>query len=127
MSILPWAFGHNRFLEVIWGTPDHERLKRCFACVARGIYYHEFGQAFTGGLQVLLGHLHYTDANSAQFVRFIRDGLKLELSAKPACGHNPQVFHYQITQPDVFGLRTVRLCFYAGIEIYVALIPAGTE
>ena len=29
----------NKFLEIIWGTPDQDRLNRCFSQIAYGIYY----------------------------------------------------------------------------------------
>lgn len=117
----------NEFIEVIWGTPDHERLVRCCASIAQGIYYHEFEHRFSGRLQILLGHLRYSDPNSAQFVRFIKDRVDLELSNKPRRGDNQDAFFYQITDPDHLGLLTMRLCFYGGIEIYIALIPKGIE
>ena len=30
---------NNRFLEVIWGTPDHDRLIKCFDHVVRGLFF----------------------------------------------------------------------------------------
>lgn len=117
----------NRFLEVIWGTPDHERLVRCFTVIAHGIYYHEFKHRFSGNLKVVLGHLRYGDSNSAQFVSFIRGKLDQELSDKPRRGSNQSVFFYQITDKDQWGLSTIRLCFYGGIHIYVGLIPEGAK
>ena len=40
------ALENNRFLQIIWGTPDAPRLLRCFDHVARGLYFHYFGVRF---------------------------------------------------------------------------------
>jgi hypothetical protein len=115
------------FIEMIWGTPDHERLNRCFESIVYGLLYHESGQAFQGRLKIFMGHLHYSHPNTAQFSRFIKDRIDIDLQGRPRIGQNPDVFFYQTTLPDSLGLWAIRLCFYGGIEVFVAVIPADKE
>ena len=53
----------NKFLEVLWGTPDFERLERCFEHIAFGIFYHHFKKKFRGGVKVLLGYIYDKEKN----------------------------------------------------------------
>lgn len=45
----------------------------------------------------------------------------------PRLGANQDVFFFQFSEPDQFGLRSARFCFYDGINIYVAFIPDGVS
>lgn len=119
--------GEGQFIEVIWGTPDHERLIRCFEAISYGIMFRELGAPFRGGFKVFLGHLRYSDPNSAEFKRFIKDRIDLDMRERPRVGANPEVFFYQLSGEDQFGLSSIRLCFYGGVEIFVAVIPEGKE
>ncbi|MDT1858124.1 hypothetical protein FPK33_26840, partial [Acinetobacter baumannii] len=40
-------------------------------------------------------------------------------------GKNQEVFFYQVTDPEQFGLYLFRLCFYGGLDVYVAVLPDG--
>lgn len=119
------ADGH--FIEVIWGTPDHERLIQCFEAVSYGVMFSKCGKPFTGRFKVFLGHLRYSDPNSAEFARFIKDRIDLDMQQCPKVGQNPEVFFYQVSSEDRFGLSSIRMCFYGGIEIFTAVIPDGLE
>jgi hypothetical protein len=44
----------NRFVEVIWGTPDVARLSTCFDHIARALHYHHVGHRFEGKVKILL-------------------------------------------------------------------------
>jgi hypothetical protein len=92
----------NKFLDVIWGTPDYSRLNQCFDRIARGLYYHRFGQRFRGDTKAVLGYLTPDTQNPAEFQRFVRDKIQLELQGKKRCGANPEVFTFQFTDPDPY-------------------------
>ena len=117
----------NKFLDVIWGTPDYSRLNQCFGRIARGLYYHRFGQRFRGDIKAVLGYLTPDTQNPAEFQRFVRDKIQLELQGKKRCGANPEVFTFQFTDPDPYGLYSLHLQFYGGLDVYVALIPARAK
>lgn len=117
----------NRFVEVIWGTPDVERLRRCFDRIVRGLHLHHFGRPLEGETRILLGYLFYSDRSAKNFSQFIVDRAELDLVDKPRYGMNQEVFYYQITEPDQFGLFVFRLCFYGGLNVYAAIIPNGVE
>lgn len=117
----------NLFIEVIWGTPDQPRLLRCFDHLARGLYFHHFGMPLFGDVKPYLRYLTPSEANGTEFKRLIDDKATADLEGKPRFGANPDVFFYQLTDPDPYGLRLLHLCFYTGLSIYCAIIPAGVE
>lgn len=117
----------NKFIEVIWGTPDVERLRRCFDRIVRGLHLHHFGKPLEGETRILLGYLFHADRSAKNFTQFISDRAALELTDKPRYGKNEDVFYYQVTAPDQFGLFLFRLCFYGGLNVYAAVTPEGVE
>jgi hypothetical protein len=118
---------NNAFLEVIWGTPDHDRLEACFDRLARGLFRHHFGRNFRGKLKIMPGYLDPANKNSASFMAFIKHRAELELRGKQRCGHNSGVFYYQFTDPDEHGLFMLRMCFYEGADEFVSFLPEGTK
>ncbi|WP_244442624.1 hypothetical protein [Azospirillum lipoferum] len=118
---------NNSFIDCIWGTPNYERLSRCFDRIVRGIYLHHFGEKFFGETRVVLGYLSIKEPSARNFYHFIRDKSEIELRDKQNHGNNPDVFYYQISDRDQFGISLVRFCFYGGINIYASLKPDGTQ
>jgi hypothetical protein len=119
--------GPNKFIDVIWGTPDYARLFGCFDHIARGLHFHEFGKRFVGSTKPLIGYTCETESNPLEFKRLIKDKVTAELSGKQRIGANPDIFTYQFTDPDQFGLFLVHLQFYGGMDVYVGFIPESTE
>jgi hypothetical protein len=117
----------NRYIEVIWGTPDSHRLHRCFDQIVRALYFHHFGAKFDGRVVSLLSNLTPSDKEAKELYRFLRDRAALDLRNKERYGANQDVFYYQVTDPDQFGLRLFHVCFYGGVQIYSSLLPSGTE
>jgi len=117
----------NNFLEVIWGTPDHQRLINCFKHIAYGLHYEFFKKQFNGEVKVLLGYLHSKDQSNNNFVQFIKDRSAIDLEGKTKNGENPDIFYYQFTEPDQFGLYMLHLRFYGGIDIYISFIQNSVE
>lgn len=117
----------NKFLEIIWGTPDHERLIKCFTHIAYGLYFYHYQSRFCGETKVMLGYLHSTDENNNNFVQFIKHRAEIELRDIQKFGGNQDVFYYQLTKEDNFGLFMLHLRFYGGIDIYISFIPNDKE
>ncbi|MEK7951004.1 hypothetical protein [Luteolibacter soli] len=117
-------YGPNQFVDVIWGTPDYDRLSTCFDRIARGLHFHHFGTKFTGRTRTLLGYTANPKANPREFQRFICEKVASELKDKPRLGANPEVFSFQFTDPDHFGLFVVHLQFYGGMDVFVGFMPA---
>ena len=115
----------NRFLDVIVGTPDADRLSQCFDRIVRGLYYHHFGFKLVGETKSVLGFLFHQSVNAKNFLKFIKRRVELELVDEPKHGSNPEVFFYQITQPDQFGAFLFHLCFYESVNIYVSVVLDG--
>ena len=121
---LEWLeFAPNKFIDVIWGTPDYVRLSNCFDRIARALYFNSFGSRFLGTTRVLLGYVLDQSKNPAEFKKFIKEKVKSELASKPRLGANPEVFTYQFTDPDHYGLFVLHLQFYDGLDIYISFMP----
>jgi len=120
-------FGPNNFIDVVWGTPDYERLNACFDRIARGIHLAHFGRKFLGASRTILGYTRSDSPNPAEFQRFMRDKVAIELQGKPRLGSNSDVFTFQFTDVDQFGFYLAHLQFYGGLDIYVALAPYDCE
>lgn len=117
----------NKFIEILWGTPDYERLINCFSHIAYGIYYHHFKQKFNGELKPYLGFLHTNEQNPKAFKAFIKEKVRVELADEPKYGDNLEVFYYQFTKPDNFGIFLVKLCFYQNVDVFVSYMPSGSQ
>jgi hypothetical protein len=113
----------NDFLEVIWGTLDHERLKNCFEHIAYGLHYHHLEQYFNGEVKVILGYLHSKDKGNNNFIKFLKDRAKIDLKDIPKNGSNKDVFYYQFTDSDENGIYMVHMRFYGGIDVYASFRP----
>ena len=119
--------GNNRFLEILWGTPDKDRLTSALEAIAYGLHLHHFEQRFVGRVKVHFGYLRYEEGNSREWNSFIQERCALDLEGKPVQGANPGVFQYQVSDKDQYGLYIMRLKFYGGLDVYVAFIPEGTQ
>ena len=125
---IEWVeFQPNKFIDVVWGTPDFERLNRCFDHIARGLHFHEFGQKFDGETKTLIGFTHEDEPNPVEFKRFMRDKVTSELDGKPRLGANSEIFTYQFTDKDQFDLSALHLQFYGGLDIYVGMVPSASN
>jgi hypothetical protein len=120
-------FAENKYFEVIWGTPDVERLNKCFDHIVRGLHFHHFKVSFKGTIRVLLGYLKHQENSQTNFNAFIKHKAEMELEGRPCYGENKEVFFYQVTEKDQFGLYLFRLCFYGGLNIYAALMPESSQ
>jgi hypothetical protein len=117
----------NKFIDVVWGTPDHTRLYDCFDRISRGLFLDSFARKFSGRTKTMLAYLPPDASNPKEFKRFIRDKLKIEIAGKARLGSNPDVFFYQFSGPDQFGLYLVHLLFYGGLDVFVAMIPDESQ
>lgn len=115
----------NKFIDVIVGTPDADRLVQCFDRIVRGLYYHHFGTKLIGETKSLLGFVLHKSVSAKNFQKFIKRRAEMELAARPKHGSNPEVFYYQTTEPDQFGVFLFHLCFYGAVNVYVAVVLEG--
>lgn len=54
----------NKFVDVIWGTPDSDRLRVCFEHIVHALHFHHFGQTFRGTMKLYLGYLWFKEKNA---------------------------------------------------------------
>jgi hypothetical protein len=117
----------NKFIDVIWGTPDIERLNKCFEHIAYGLHHFHFGKRFEGRIRIMLGYLHHETGDAKTFCEFIRDRSEIDLVGQPKVGENPAAFFFQVTDYDQFGLFMIKMCFYGGLNVYAAFVPQSTD
>lgn len=116
---------NNKFMDLLWGTPDHPRLMDCFRHIAYGIHRYHFGINFTGKIKPYLSFIHPAEDNPQEFKKFIEHKASMDLDGKTKHGHNQEVFYYQFTDSDKYGLYLGRLCFYQNVNVYISYLPEG--
>lgn len=77
----------------------------------------------SGGDKVILGYLHSEDESNNNFVQFIKDRVAIDLKNIPQYGANKDIFYYQFSEPDEYGIYMVHMRFYGGIDIYASFLP----
>lgn len=117
----------NSFLDVLWGTPDLERLARCFEHIAYGLHLHHLKRKFFGQVKFHLGYLHYSEGNPKTWNEFLIARAEIDIKDKEKIGANPEAFYFQISDTDQFGLYIMKMCFYGGVNVYAAFIPEGAK
>ncbi len=117
----------NKFMDLIWGTPDYSRLVDCFKHIAFGIYRHHFKEIFKGGVKPYLEFIHPAERNPKVFKEFISRKAEGELKELSRYGSNQEVFYYQFTPKDNNGLILGKLCFYQNVNVYIAYRAEGVE
>lgn len=117
----------SQFVDLIWGTADHTRLKRCFEHIAYGLHRHHFGKNFRGKIHVLLEYLAFKEHNARMVAKLVRGLADRDLAGKKKLGGNPGIFYYQVSDPDQFGLYMMRLCFYEGLFVDVSFTPETSD
>ena len=118
---------HNKFIDVIAGTPDLDRLRSCFEHIAYGIYRHHFGENFIGEIKLIPGFLMSLDRNHEDFKNLVKHKFDIEAKNKEKLGENPEIFYYQFTKVDENGFLGMKMCFYKGVDVYVSYNPSSTE
>lgn len=53
--------------------------------------------------------------------------MERDVEGKPTMGSNPEVFSYQVADPDQHGCYGMRLRFYGGIEVLAAFTPSEAK
>jgi hypothetical protein len=118
---------NNKFIDVLWGSPDVLRLRRCFEHLVRGLLFHDFGQMFQGQVHIHLAFLHLEAGNAKTMNEFLIRRLEIDVIDQPQLGANLEVFYYQRSEPDQFGLFAYRLRFYGRVEVMAGVLPATSS
>lgn len=104
----------NKFIKAIAGTPDIQRLHKCFEHIAMGLFFHDYGHTFSGKIHLISAFLHSQDKDYEILKAFIKEKEPSELIQQRR-GSNPQW-----GQPDLLGLFTLKLCFYENVTVYAS-------
>lgn len=117
----------NKFIDVLIGTPDYNRLLKCFDHIFFGIHRYHFKENFFGKIKTHLNFIIPHQKNPQSFKDFIKHKAEDELRGKQKFGDNLRVFYYQISDVDKFGIFLIKLCFYENVIVYGAFCPVGEE
>lgn len=109
---------------VKWVTVDTVRLIHSFEAIARAIYYHEFGQSFSGSCKVVSKIFFSLEDKNSTIFNF--RAAKLIEAEQPHWktqikGSNPKIFTYQFSPIDSIGTITLLLNFFEKTVVYVVL------
>jgi hypothetical protein len=118
---------NNKFISIIEVTPDLARLIRCFEHIAYGVYRHHFGKSFVGELKIFPGFLNSQDKSPENFKKFVKHRFDIDTYGKNKMGNNKSIFYYQFIDEDEAGLIGLKICFYEGVDVFIAYKPDGTE
>lgn len=58
---------------------------------------------------------------------FLLRRLEIDVIDQPQLGANPEVFYYQRSKPDQFGLFAYRLRFYGRVEVMAGVLPTTSS
>jgi hypothetical protein len=116
--------GNN--ISVLKGEANIKRLNSCFKNIAYGLYFEEFKKTFKGKIKIVNDLTVKETKNQKSFIKLLEYAFLNDKSKLPKKGENPEIFYYQFTEPDKFGLISLRMTFYEGINIYVGLMPENS-
>jgi hypothetical protein len=107
--------------SVIAGTPNLVRIKKCIEQISCGLYYYEYGKQFKGEFRVVYDFVKYEDDNINKLIPYFHDVYKKAANTYPIKGDNSEIFAYQITPPNEFGIIGLKLSFFEGTHFFVSL------
>jgi hypothetical protein len=118
---------NGNITKAIKGRMNIKRLNKCFESISYGLYYVENQKIFDGQIAVLNGFSEKETKNHESFIQIIEYAFENDKAKHKEKGDNKEVFFYQFTDPDKFGLISLRFCFYGTLHVYAALIPKGSK
>jgi hypothetical protein len=108
---------------------DTDRVQNCFEHIAHALYYHHFGNKFSGDLRFLQDWAVTPDKKQEYLVN-TKDGLvpvldfvKQYFAELEHDGKNASVFRYRFEEPDEHGISSVALQFYERTNVFIAYGP----
>ena len=110
---------------VLIGNPDITRLTKCFEDIAYGVWYHEHGSRFKGLIKMVFGFLIHERKDDQTLMKFIKRRFEVDPGLLTVKGSNPEVFTYQFCKPDNAGSISLKLTFYQGTDVFIAMLPEG--
>ncbi len=113
----------ERNYPVLIGRPDLPRLHLCFTHIAHGIYYHKFGKRLEGKSHILIDFVTYEAEQSETYKLLSRKRFEMEPQKSQTEGGSPEIFNYEMMEPDEFGLIAMKMTFYEGATVFVAFQP----
>ena len=109
------------------GRMNIKRLNKCFENISYGLYFIENKEVFEGEVKIINGFSEIESKNHKSFIDVVEYSFENDQSKHTERGENKEVFFYQFTDPDKFGLISLRFCFYGTLYVYAALIPKGSK
>lgn len=118
---------NGNVLKALKGVMNVKRLNKCFENITYGLFFKEHNSIFKGEIRILNGFSEIESNNHESLIKLIEYTFENDKSKHQEKGENKDVFSYQFTDPDKFGLISLRLCFYGTLYVYIGLMPDGCE
>lgn len=108
--------------DVIVFDADDQRLGYAVDSITRALFFHEFKSCFEGTCYVHIGHYSAGSAqygpNTEAISAIMRERSQWNTKVK---GEYPEVFQYQFSPTDEWGVTSLILTFYETINVVVVL------
>lgn len=112
---------------VLIGMADLPRLHSCFNHIAHGIYRHKFGKRFKGKVHIIIDFLNYESEETENYKLLCRKRFEMEPQKLQTEGNIPDIFRYEVFEPDEIGMIAMRMVFYGHASVFVAFQPETTQ
>lgn len=113
---------------VLVGKANMPRLCNILESIARGLYFYEKRERFTGRCCILPRFINYDGNTDIELIKRITALLvNQEKQIWKKGGDNPDVFFYQLGPTDQYGLIPMLMTFFRGTEVYVSFQPEGIK
>lgn len=124
----------DNFPVIVDGRPtigfrvDMPRVDRVFDHVARGLFYHHYGQPHQGEVKLLFPNL-FDVTSTNRTLRTELDTSLRSLGSAERHGDNPSAFYYQVVDNARDGRLLIRLVLYEGfiVDCLLAGVPADLQ
>ena len=107
--------------DVVEVPLDGTRFQRVLDLVALGLYRHHFHERWAGSIRAHQDFIGYADSGQTLDVDTHRlvlfDAAEKLFAPEPKHGENPDVFWYQVHEPNVRYRCLMRLVFYGGCTV----------
>lgn len=118
---------NGRVTPVIKGQMNISRLYDCFESILYGLYFYQFKTKFKGEIKVVNDFIIPENNNEMNLIKLFDKKFDMDKKATELLGDNPEIFKYQYSEEDEYGLIGVKLTFYGGLNIYAAMKPENAR
>ena len=118
---------HGENINVLKGKADLNRLTNCFESIIFGLFFHQFNKQFDGDIRMLNDFIIPDNKDQMNLIKLIKESFEKNKKETGVLGNNSEIFNYQFTSKDEFGMIGLKMTFYEGLNIFASLKPKDAE